>query len=424
VHILENTAHVHLLINHVPTIGFGIAVLLFLAGLIGKSDVLKRTSLVLFFVVAVVSIATFVSGNAAEAVLTGTGHTDFPPGVSPSAIRAHEDAALLAFSLMEVTGFFSWLALWQWRRVTASSRLPAWNVPIVLVLSLATFGLMARAAELGGEINHPEIREGGLRQGDVIQSFNGQSVKDADGLNKLTAAEPGSSASVGVVRDGKPLTVSLAMLDAAAAAKRAERTSEAASFNVRRIEPLTQELAAQYGLKPGTEGLLIEQVYEQGSEGPVDTGLARAIGLYVTGRTWVWPTCETLHFVGLCMLFTVVVIVDLRMLGMIRSVPYSAVYQLLPIGMLGFGINLVTGILFFLGVPSQYVHNPVFYWKMIFVVLGGFNILYFMLVDEAWSVGPGEDAPFSAKIAAASAIFIWAAVLFCGHMLPFIGNSF
>jgi hypothetical protein len=423
--IIANTAHVHLLLNHVPTIGFGIGLLLFLAGLVGKSDVLKRTSLVLFFVVAVVAIATFVSGNAAEAVLTGTGRTDFPPGVSPAAIRAHEDAALLAFGLMEVTGFFSWLALWQWRRVTASSRLPGWNVPIVVVLSLVTFGLMARAAELGGDINHPEIREGGLRQGDVIQSFNGQQVKDQEGLTRLTsAAEPGSTASVGVMRDGKPATVSVAVVDAVAAAKRAERTSSAASLNVRRVESLTQELAAQYGLKPGVEGLLVEQVYEQGSQGPVDTGLARSIGLYVTGRTWVWPTCETLHFVGLCMLFTVVVIVDLRMLGMIRAVPYSAVYQLLPIGMLGFAINLVTGILFFLGVPSQYVHNPVFYWKMVFVVLGGFNILYFMLVDEAWSVGPGEDAPFSAKIAAASAIFIWAAVLFCGHMLPFIGNSF
>ena len=38
--ILENTAHVHLLLNHVPTIGFGIGFLLFLAGLVGHSDVL------------------------------------------------------------------------------------------------------------------------------------------------------------------------------------------------------------------------------------------------------------------------------------------------------------------------------------------------------------------------------------------------
>jgi uncharacterized membrane protein len=423
--ILENTAHVHLLLNHVPTVGFAIGLLLFLAGLVAKSDVLKRTSLVLFFLVAVVAIGTYVSGNAAEAVLVGTGRTDFPPGVSPAAIRAHEDAALLAFALMEVTGFFAWLALWQWRRVSASSRLPGWNLPIVLVLSLVTFGLMARAADLGGAINHPELREGGLRQGDVIQSFNGQPVTGDENLRTLTAAaSPGSTATVGVVRDGKPRTVTIEIVDAAAAAQRATRASEAASLGVRLIEPLTQELAAQYGLKPGAEGLLVAQVNVQGPQGPVDMGTARAIGLWVTSVTWVWPAAETLHFVGLCMLFTVVVIVDLRMLGMIRSVPYSAVYQLLPIGMVGFGLNLVTGILFFLGVPAQYVKNAVFYWKIGFVLLGGINILYFMLVDEAWSVGPGEDAPFSAKVAAASAILIWACVLFCGHMLPFIGNSF
>jgi hypothetical protein len=423
--ILENSAHVHLLLNHVPTVGFGIGLLLFLAGLVAKSDVLKRTSLVIFFLVAVVAIATYVSGNAAEAVLVGTGRTDFPPGVAPAAIRAHEDAALVAFALMEITGFFAWLALWQWRRVTVASPLPGWNLPIVLVLSLVTFGLMARAAELGGHINHPEIRIGGLRQGDVIQSFNGQPVTSDEGLRAVTAAAPaGSIASVGVVRDGKSETVAVELVDAAAAEKRTARTSEASTLGVRLIEPLTQELAAQYGLKPGAEGLLVAQVNEQGPQGPVDTGTARAIGLWVTSVTWVWPTAETLHFVGLCMLFTVVVIVDLRMLGMIRSVPYSAVYQLLPIGMLGFGLNLITGILFFLGVPAQYVKNPVFYWKMVFVILGGVNILYFMLVDEAWSVGPGEDAPFAAKVAAASAIFIWAAVLFCGHMLPFIGNSF
>jgi hypothetical protein len=39
-------------------------------------------------------------------------------------------------------------------------------------------------------------------------------------------------------------------------------------------------------------------------------------------------------------------------------------------------------------------------------------------------VGPGDDAPVASKIAAASALSLWVAVLFCGHMLPFIGNAF
>jgi len=146
--------------------------------------------------------------------------------------------------------------------------------------------------------------------------------------------------------------------------------------------------------------------------------------LFVTGQTWVWPTCETLHFVGLCLLFTVVLILDLRMLGIMRTVPVASLYQLLPLGMLGFGLNLITGMLFFIGAPGQYVHNITFFWKIVFVLFGGLNATYFMYVDDAWTVGSGQDAPLSSKLAAASAIFVWVAVLYCGHMLPFIGNAF
>jgi hypothetical protein len=306
------------LLNHVPTVGFGLALALFFVAHARRNDDLKRTGLVIFFVVAVVAIATYLSGNAAESVVQG--RLDIAQG----AIRAHEDAALLAFVFMEITGFFAWLALWQWRRVP---RLARWQLPTVLVLSMVTFALMARAAEMGGAIHHPEI--------------------------------------------------------------------------------LAAEIAAP-------------------TAAAVDAGIgtARSIGMFVAGKSWVWPTAETLHFIGLCMLFTVVLIVDLRLLGMVKSVPYAAVYQLLPIGMLGFGLNLFTGMLFFMGATQQYIHNTTFYWKIVFVVLGGLNILYFLLEDEVWAVGPGDDAPLSSKIAAASAIFIWVAVLFCGHMLPFLGNSF
>jgi len=153
-------------------------------------------------------------------------------------------------------------------------------------------------------------------------------------------------------------------------------------------------------------------------------GTAQAIGMFVSGHPWVWPTAETLHFIGLSLLFSVVVVVDLRLLGVARRVPYAAVYQLLPLGMLGFGMNLVTGLLFFMAALPQYIHNKAFYWKIVFIVFGGINLLYFMLEDDVWAIGPGDDAPLPSKVAAASAIFLWAAVLFCGHMLPFIGNAF
>jgi hypothetical protein len=124
------------------------------------------------------------------------------------------------------------------------------------------------------------------------------------------------------------------------------------------------------------------------------------------------------------LLFAVVLIVDLRMLGMAKSVSFAALYQLLPFGMLGFTVNLITGMMFFISTPGQYTKGYAFAWKMVFVVLGGINVLYFMLFDEPWRVGTGDDAPLTSKLVAASAIIVWIGVLFWGHMLPFIGQSF
>src|SRR5215510_5369415 len=149
-----NLAHIHLLLNHFPTVGFGIGLALFLVALVAKNEELKRTSLVVFFLIAALAIPTYLSGNAAVEKLCSGAEGACPPGVSIATVRAHEDAALVGFALIELTGFIAWLGLWQFRLI---SRVPRWNVTAVLLLSILTFGLMARAANIGGEIRHPEI---------------------------------------------------------------------------------------------------------------------------------------------------------------------------------------------------------------------------------------------------------------------------
>jgi len=397
VELLSNSSHLHVLLNHVPTVGFGLGLALFLVALARKNDGLKRTSLALFFVVATVAIATYMTGNGAESVIKGR------PDVSQVAIRAHEDAALLAFTFMEVTGFFAWLALWQWRRVPHLAR---WNVPVVLLLAVVTFALMAKAATLGGEIRHSEILSA------QVAIDDGRKIFDSDA--RQYDLDPQA------LLEADKLAPVLTQLKV----QTANELFEAIGYG--KIST-RQVLARLVPGQPFREKVPDTDAPAAAATAPADEatqGTARAIGLFVSGQTWVWPTCETLHFVGLCMLFTVVLIVDLRMLGMIKNVSFEAVYQLLPIGMLGFGINLVTGMLFFIGVPGQYVHNGTFFFKIVFVLLGGLNVLYFTVDDEPWAVKAGDDAPLTAKIAAASAIFVWVAVLFCGHMLPFIGNAF
>jgi len=358
--VLSNTSHVHLLLNHVPTTAFTVALVIFVIGLGTKSDVLRKAGLAMFFVIAGVAIATYTSGSAAEAWLRGTSPmTELPPHVLSNAIHEHEDSAFWATILMGLTGFFSWLSLWQWKTVR---KLRSWSLPLVTLLAFAAFVTMSRTAYLGGHISHVEIRP------DVVNVHN----------------------------------ACLALLD--------EETKHPGS-----VPNATPNCPWQTA---------VDDVAKTTGEPAPYTSQARAVGDFVIGHTWMWPTLETLHFVGLCLLFTTVLIVNLRLLGLIRVVPYAAVYQLLPIGMLGFAINLITGMLFFIGIPNQYNANPVFYWKIIFVLLGGLNTAYFMLADDSWRAGPGVSAPAGSRVAAASAIFIWVAVLYCGHMLPFIGNAF
>jgi uncharacterized membrane protein len=309
-----NLLHLHLLLNHFPTIGMIVGLSVFVAAIAAKSDDLKRASLAIFFFIALLSIPTFVTGTASRLALAGR------PEISVAMIERHETAAFEALWLMELTGALAWLGLWQYRRL---SRLPQGTLVTVLLLGLATFGLMTRAANIGGEIRHPEIRTG----------------------------------------------------------------------------PATVETATA---KPP---------------------LARVIGDAMVNLKWGWPASETAHFVGLCLLFGVVLLIDLRMLGFLKGISFSALHRLLPWGVLGFGVNVATGMLFFVGAPPNfYVTNPVFFWKLALILVAGANAMYFTVFEQAWTLGAGDTPPMAAKVAAASGIFLWVGVIFCGQMLPFIGG--
>ena len=99
-------------------------------------------------------------------------------------------------------------------------------------------------------------------------------------------------------------------------------------------------------------------------------------------------------------------------------------HRLLPWAVLGFGINLITGMFFFVAAYDQYTTNTVYQWKLVLIMLAGLNVLYFTIFDEPWEVGAGDNAPPMAKFVAASAFVLVIGVIFCGRMLPFLGKAF
>jgi len=108
-----------------------------------------------------------------------------------------------------------------------------------------------------------------------------------------------------------------------------------------------------------------------------------------------------------------------------KRVPFAEVHRLLPWGMLGFGLNLITGMLFVVGQSKQYIDSAPFYWKVVFLMIAGANFLYLTVFRKAWADNRGVwTASGTDKAMAFVSMFAWLATLYCGRMLPFIGHSF
>ena len=124
-----NLAHLHLVMNHVPTVGAVAALALLLLAFVRRNEHLKHAGLEGLFVIAVLTLPVFVSGVAAQQEMRGRND------ISVDAVRIHLDAALIGFTVMEFAGFVAWVALWQWRRRGSAAR---------GVVPAATAGLRAR----------------------------------------------------------------------------------------------------------------------------------------------------------------------------------------------------------------------------------------------------------------------------------------
>ena len=307
-----NLTHLHLLLNHVPTVGAVVALGLLIVAYIRRDEPLKLVGLELLFAIAVLTLPVYMTGVGAFQTLRNQ------PGISDTAVHLHQDVALFGFIWLEFAGFIGWVALWQARR---RGRAAPGMVAAATALAIVALVVMSRAANLGGDIRHPEI-----------------------GGAVATAIDP-------------------------------------AEF------------------------------------------LASKISNVMVNSSWVWPASETVHFLGLSLTFGVLLAVNLRILGVMRQVPFSDVHRLLPWGMLGFGANLITGMLFFVGQPKQYIDSAPFYWKVVFLMIAGANFLYLTVFKKVWAADR-VDSSLADKALAVSSLVAWLVVLYAGRMLPFLGHAF
>ncbi len=146
----------------------------------------------------------------------------------------------------------------------------------------------------------------------------------------------------------------------------------------------------------------------------------------VNSYDWLWPVFEMLHFVGMAALIGTVGLVDLRILGVGKGIPIASLERLVPIGVAGFIVNMLTGFVFIagnpVGGPMEYLTNLSLQLKMLLVLIAGINLLIFYvrgIARETNAVAPHGDAPRSAKIIAGTSIVAWIGVIFFGRLIMY-----
>jgi hypothetical protein len=153
--------------------------------------------------------------------------------------------------------------------------------------------------------------------------------------------------------------------------------------------------------------------------------IASQLSQWVQATYWLWPVLEILHFFGLTLLMGGLILVDLRMMGFFSAISLQGTKKLLPVVILGFFLNLVTGILFLYGDPSRYAINIGFQIKMILVFFAGCNAAVYHLKIEAYflHLDSSTKPPMIIRLIGFTSISLWTGVLLLGRLIPYVGTG-
>ncbi|MGB3084518.1 MAG: hypothetical protein WBB21_07370 [Saprospiraceae bacterium] len=140
--------HIHLILTHLPIFGSSLGGFVLAHGVWTKSNQTKIAAYNLFIISSIGAGIAYLTGEAAEETVENL------QGVVETTIGQHEDFALFALISLIVLGLSSILGLYLTLKESLLTRKIAF---IILLVSIISFGLVARTGYLGGQIRHTEI---------------------------------------------------------------------------------------------------------------------------------------------------------------------------------------------------------------------------------------------------------------------------
>ena len=129
---------------------------------------------------------------------------------------------------------------------------------------------------------------------------------------------------------------------------------------------------------------------------------------------------KTVHIVGFTILVGAVVMFDLRVLGLSRTLSVRALARhLLPWSVAALLLILPSGLAMFAAHAGDLIASRAFQLKMALILAAGMNAAFFHTgpYTSVASWDANATAPMSARLCVAASIAIWVAVIACGTLL-------
>jgi hypothetical protein len=159
---------------------------------------------------------------------------------------------------------------------------------------------------------------------------------------------------------------------------------------------------------------------------PVGALEASSLGRAMREWLWLYPSVEIVHITGIAILFGSIAMLDLRLLGVSRSLPVrSLARHVLPWTAASFLLIVPSGLLMFIAHASDFIQSDVFLLKMGLILAAGLNAaLFHTITYRTADVWDSEEMrrlppPPSARLAGALSLLLWVAVIACGRLLAY-----
>ncbi len=148
-----------------------------------------------------------------------------------------------------------------------------------------------------------------------------------------------------------------------------------------------------------------------------------ALAIWVGESLWGYPIMLGMHAIGLAIVVGIFIMLDLRILQVIRDVSFDAFLSLFRLAWIGLLVNTISGSALFTSQASTFVESAPFLIKISSVIAGvivGIVIQRRLKLRAAdWDIAD-TNIESSARALAALSLVCWIGAIFAGRLIAYL----